>query len=279
MSSKTACSSDLNAMRKMIFPGMDPYLENPSLWPGIHNRFIVYLADHMQPLLGERYIAAVEGRVYVEGSSRQMIPDVWVRESGSPPSSRPTAVLAAPDAPVIVRAHSIEINEAYLTILDRNSHLEVVTVLELISPSNKHSGSGHTEYLAKQHEVLQSQSHLVEIDLLRLSRHVAAVPEYLCQTQGSYDYLISVNRAQEVRDTFELYFCQLRKQLPRIGIPLSSGDPDLILDLQAVLDKTYETGDYRRIVNYGRPCIPPLSPEDQAWANQLIAEAKAKTET
>jgi Protein of unknown function (DUF4058) len=28
----------------MIFPGMDPYLEDPKLWPGLHSRMVVYLA-------------------------------------------------------------------------------------------------------------------------------------------------------------------------------------------------------------------------------------------
>ncbi len=48
----------------MIFPGMDPYLEDPAFWPGVHNRVIVYLADHLQPKLGSRYIATIEERVY-----------------------------------------------------------------------------------------------------------------------------------------------------------------------------------------------------------------------
>jgi len=38
----------------MIFPGMDPYLENPQLWPGVHTRLIVYLADQLQLLLPAR---------------------------------------------------------------------------------------------------------------------------------------------------------------------------------------------------------------------------------
>ncbi len=51
----------------MIFPGMDPYLENPAVFPGIHTRMIVYMADLMVPLLRPRYIASTGERVYVEG--------------------------------------------------------------------------------------------------------------------------------------------------------------------------------------------------------------------
>ena len=32
----------------MIFPGMDPYLEDPRVWPGVHSRMVVYIADHLQ---------------------------------------------------------------------------------------------------------------------------------------------------------------------------------------------------------------------------------------
>ena len=46
--------------------------------------------------------------------------------------------------------------------------MEVVTVLETLSPANKRpGGDGRREYLKKREEVLQSPSHLVEIDLLR----------------------------------------------------------------------------------------------------------------
>ncbi|MEH2128789.1 DUF4058 family protein [Nostoc sp.] len=28
------------------FPGMNPYLEEPELWPGVHGRLIVAMSDH-----------------------------------------------------------------------------------------------------------------------------------------------------------------------------------------------------------------------------------------
>jgi hypothetical protein len=51
----------------MRFPGMDPYLEHPSLWPGVHARLIVYLGDLIQSQVKPRYVAAVEQRVFIEG--------------------------------------------------------------------------------------------------------------------------------------------------------------------------------------------------------------------
>ena len=63
-----------------VFPGMDPYLEDPRIWAGVHSRFIVYLADQLQPLIRPRYIAAVEERVFVQGpEQREIIPDILLK--------------------------------------------------------------------------------------------------------------------------------------------------------------------------------------------------------
>ena len=252
----------------MIFPGMDPYLEDPQIWPGVHNRFVVYLADQLQPSLRPRYVAAVEERVYLEGPNREIIPDVWLRQAQH--GSSGAVALADEDAPILVEVEPLEIHESYITILDRQSGQRVVTVIEVVSPANKYAGPGRESYLAKQREVRCSNAHLVGIDLLRTGPHVVAVPEYKARGKGFYDYLISVNRAIRARTGFELYLRGLRERLPRIKVPLAEPDPDVQLDLQAVLNHTYEQGSYRDRLNYQVPCKPALSPADQAWAGELI---------
>ncbi|WP_152052604.1 DUF4058 family protein [Tautonia marina] len=256
----------------MIFPGMDPYLEHPGLWPGIHNEFIVYLRDQIQPALGPRYLAATETRVFIEGGDRVIVPDAFVRRTSTsaPRVTQGSVAVAEDDAPVIVRADPIEISESYLTILDRTAGQKIVTVIELLSPSNKRGGAGRKAYQRKQREVLRSDTHLIEIDLLRTGRHTVAVPKGLAQPRGPYDYLICVNRAKRPRDEFELYPRSLRRPLPTISVPLAKGDPDLRVPLQPVLDHTYNAGSYRERIAYDRPCVPPLSDDDQAWADALI---------
>jgi len=103
---------------------------------------------------------------------------------------------------------------------------------------------------------------------------VLAVPEVKARAKGYYDYLISVNRAARSRGLFELYLRGIRQRLPRINIPLATGDPDVKLDLQAVLEHTYEAGSYGDRLNYDTACNPPLSPADAAWARELIVKAK-----
>jgi hypothetical protein len=62
--------------------------------------------------------------------------------------------------------------------------------------------------------------------------------------------------------------------LSRIRVPLADGDPNVVLDVQAVVSQTYEAGSYRERLRYDQPCIPPLLAEDQAWADELIRAAQ-----
>ncbi len=232
-------------------------------------------------MLGRRYITAVEERVYLEGPEREIVPDVWIRprRSGSPAPdiASPESAVAVLDEekPLFFKASGLEIRESYITILDRHSNQKVVTVIELVSPANKYAGPGRRAYTIKRcREVLMSDAHLVEIDLLRMGPHVVSVPEYGSRGQaGAYDYLVCINRAGELRDEFEFYPCWLRRKLPRIGIPLAGDDPDVLLGLQGVLVQTYDAASFRDRIDYLKPCLPPLSPDDQTWADQLIQQA------
>lgn len=258
----------------MMFPGMDPYLEQPQLWPDVHASFMVYLREYLRPLLHPRYIVSIEARVFVEGSDLEhgMIPDASIRHARPEPSQGSVVLLEA-DPMVEVVALPLEIEETYLTIRHRQAQQQIVTVLELVSPTNKYAGPGRDSYITKQREVRRSTAHLVEIDLLRHGPHVLAVPEELVHQQQPYDYLVCVNRAAAWRGRFQLYPRRLRDRLPRIRLPLTVPDPDVVLDLQAVLVRTYEAGGYEDVLDYSAPCVPPLSAEDQRWADALIRES------
>ena len=266
----------------MIFPGMDPYLEDPQIWPGVHAALIVYIRDQLQPLLRPRYIAAIEERVFVEGPDRQIIPDVWItRRAVQRPDSAvavTAAAVAEADQPVIVQVPNVEVHETFIEIVDRQTGQQIVTVIEVVSPANKYPGPGRESYIAKQREVFGSQAHFVEIDLLRAGNHVLAVPEWVARGGNAYDYLICINRAQGQRDVFDLYPRSVRDNLPRIRIPLAGNDPDVPLDLQAAMSQVYEAGSYRDRINYEAGCRPPLNAGDLAWVDdQLRCELKTDT--
>lgn len=258
----------------MIFPGMDPWLEAPLAWRSVHSRLVVYLADQLQSKLGDRYLADVEDRVYVEGPDRDIIPDVTLRQQRTVIAGHALAVADA-DAPDIEQVPELQVHETYVAILDLRENRTVVTVIEVLSPTNKYAGPGRDSYLDKQQQVRQSTTHLIEIDLLRAGPHVLAVPEWVARRRGPYAYLTCVNRAQGRRAHFELYRRRLQERLPRIQVPLAAGDADVALDVQAAVAQVYAAGQYLTHLNYGTPCVPPLSAEEHAWAVQLIQQARS----
>src|SRR5581483_6545142 len=148
----------------MIFPGMDPYLENPAIWPGVHASLIVYIRDQLQPLLQPKYWATIEERVFVEApTARDFVPDVHVKHRRPGPVGSTTAMLE-PDVAELIETAGLEIRERFIEIVAKRNGRKVVTVLEGLSPYNKATGPGRDAYLAKQAEVVASDAHLVEID-------------------------------------------------------------------------------------------------------------------
>ncbi len=248
------------------FPGMDPYLEHPVLWEGVHARMVVAVANRLQPLLDPRYVATVEERVYIEGPQRR-IPDVWIqrtREEGNVAVAEPRQSGA-----VIVEVEALEVHESRIEILDAYNDMKLVTLIELLSPTNKSPGPGRESYLQKQQEILDRDCHLVEIDLLRRGDHVLAVPEWKLDELQGHAYLACVCRWPR-RTRYELYPTPLRDPLPEIAVPLVDPDPDVFLPLQDVFTQVYDEGRYARRVRYDEPCEPQLDAEDQAWANELL---------
>jgi len=83
-------------------------------------------------------------------------------------------------------------------------------------------------------------------------------------------------RAEGERNEFDLYPRTLKQRLPKIAIPLAGDDPDVVLDVQAVLEQTYEDGCYADRIDYQAPCIPPLTRSEKAWAKRLIDKTNGK---
>jgi hypothetical protein len=260
------------------FPGMDPYLEHPALWPGFHSGLMNWMSHQLSPLLRPRYIVTVEDRVFIDRSEQVRIPDLWIqkaRENGGPGPARP----AAQASPVIVEVETLpeeelEVHEHYMEILDRYRDMKVVTTIEVLSPTNKAAGEGRTAYLAKPRQVRSSESHLVEIDLLRTGQHTVNVPAVELQKYAPFNYLICTTRYPE-RRRFEVYSFELRERIPDVAVPLEEGDPHVILDIQSALEQVYEDRSYMLRVRYDEPCDPPLAPAAQEWAHERWRAYKA----
>ncbi len=256
---------------------MDPYLENPARWRGFHSFFIVQLAGELNSVLPQTYVAVVEERVYVLPPARSIYPDAMIVKDRETAGSRVRASTLTrdrvADMPEIVSVWPDTVRERYVEIRAVGEPETVVAVIELLSPSNKAANSlGRREYWQKQEEVLQSQIHLLEIDLLRTGEHTVAVPKESIEMYGTWDYLISLHDANRPQD-FSFWRCSLRDNLPCVAIPLHGEFTDAIVDLQYVLNETFDRGRYEQRIDYREDPMPPLKSEDAQWADALLREA------
>ncbi len=261
------------------FPGMDPHIENQE-WEDFHARYNTAISDALAPAVEPRYIVRVERRVYVEhplgGSDQEDVrwADVAVLASDSQGG---VATLTGPAAvgtiaPVeCVLPMPQERRETYLVIRERET-MEVVTVIETLSPANKRtSGDGREQYLNKRNEVLTSRSHLIELDLLRGG---SRLPTTTPRPRGDYYAIVS---RRPTRPRAEIYAWTLRDRLPAIAVPLKRGDPEASLDLQSVFTTVYARARYDLSINYRAPLAPPLDEADVAWARELIDRGAVTT--
>src|SRR4051812_11731434 len=216
------------------FPGMDPYLEHPALWPDVHNRLIAAIADAITPLVAPRYYVGLERRAY------QLKPDDMaligiadiaviaprVPETAGPLAPAGVAVLEV-EVPMVV-----EIGENFLEVHEVGSGT-LVTVLELLSPVNKLHGPGRQDYERKREQIFRSRTNLVEVDLL-----CAGEPMPVVRRRVRSDYRILVSRGAQ-RPRAQLYAFGLRQPIPTFPLPLLPGDDEPPVDLGAILHALY----------------------------------------
>src|SRR5438309_144192 len=158
-----------------------------------------------------------------------------------------------------------EVTERYLEIRTVPEQ-QVITVIEISSPSNKLTREGRAQYEGKRLKVLGSSTHLVEIDLLR-SGH-----PFPMKAPGSNDYRIVISRSQH-RPRADIYLFAVRDLIPAFPIPLRPGETAPTLLLNHILHELYDQGGYDLIIDYRQPPQPPLSAGDAAWARQLVAQS------
>jgi hypothetical protein len=249
------------------FPGMNPYLEHEDAWHNFHEQFPTAVIEALNPQMGDRYFLKMDEHVFIHDrpeNGRRVLgkPDVFLGR-GTPPSPEPPrphgGTLTAPRQVVLPIPERV--TESFVEIRDRRTR-RLVTIIELLSPSNKSPGEDREQYLQKRGTILTSHTHLVEIDLLRGHGRMPMAEEVPC------DYCVLVSR-YPARPRADLWPIHLRDPLPCIPIPLLDDDPDATLDLQGILHTLYDRMGYARFMYETEP-DPPLPPQDAAWARSLI---------
>jgi hypothetical protein len=249
------------------FPGMDPYLEYPSLWPDVHNRLIAALADDLSERVAPRYYVGLERRTYLLKADDLVFigrPDIAVASTTdvsvlvSQPVATSVTVLEV-DVPM-----QDEVSENFLEIHDVKTG-KLITVLELLSPVNKLHRQGREEYERKRGYVFRSWTNLVEIDLLR-----AGEPMPVVGAEVQSDYRILVSRGTQ-RPRASLIVFTLRQPIPVFTLPLLPGDDEPEVALNRILHALYRRARFDLRLDYTQPPVPPLAEANAAWAQELIA--------
>lgn len=260
------------------FPGMDPWLENPALWSGFHARFIVAIGAGLTQLLPLGYYADLEQHVWLEDDDGDhepfAYPDGYIAERNATHTPSPTfgeGVATVPDTEVTLPKPRKKKAHKFVKIVDQPGN-RVVTILEVLSPSNKDAGADREAYLSKRGEIMLSGTNLVELDLLRGGERIPLGRP----TPPQGDYYALVSRADRFPKA-SVWSFTVRDPLPRLPIPLKPQDGVIVLDLRFCLNRAYEDGGYGRRIDYTEtPAIALRSP-DATWAHQVIAEQHPQT--
>ena len=145
---------------------------------------------------------------------------------------------------------------------------EVVTVVEVLSPTNKRPGEGRRQYIRKREAIVAGLVNLVEIDLLRQWE-----PMPLETPPPASDYRILVCRGVESPGAL-LYPFMAPQRVPRFTLPLLSEDEEYApeVDLGAIVDRLHHTARYNREARYDEPPPEPaFEGEMGEWVKERVA--------
>ena len=263
-------------MIKSPFPGMDPYLEARHIWPDVHTRLMTIFARYLSPHLAPKYTAELETELIID----EIFPSIpgTNLKTGYAAVTITEPTVDAPYAGSVVDVASVPIQLTVpmdvetrlvsLHIRHRESD-QIVTVIELLSPVNKRTGDGRAKYLTKRANYLNSNVHLVEIDLLRAHSRMPFGGNLDMLKQIDYLVMVSLNYRRPACDAWPLHLADL---LPTIPIPLRHPDPSVMLNLQTALLTAYDEARYDLRVDYSQPPpFPSLSKADSSWVKNLLS--------
>jgi hypothetical protein len=158
-----------------------------------------------------------------------------------------------------------EVRETQIRIL-HVSDRSVVTVLELLSPSNK-VNSGFYDYLDKRIKLQAQPIHLIELDFLLGGQRLP-----MRRPLPAGDYYALIARAER-RPDCDVYAWSVHHPLPQIPVPLKPPDRDISINLAELYATAFERGSYARVLDYQAPLQVPLASEDRAWAEDVARTA------
>ena len=255
------------------FPGFDPYLELPPFWGDFAPTLLASIRNQLLDRLLPDYDVRMEEYLMLTSEEGERLhrlePDITISTPHwwSDGSGGATAVIE-PATSEMEYPETERQTQRHLQIIHQATERDV-TVLELLSPTNKAPGQegGQGEYLKKRTEFLVSGCNLMELDLLRGGRRLP-----MSKPLPPGDYFALVGRVHR-EPRCQVFGWPLRAKLPSIPVPLLPDDPEATLDLDAAFATAYEPSHYPRRLPYRMPLVPPPSDRDAGWIREGLVAA------
>lgn len=262
------------------FPGMDPYIEQPSLWGDFHNDLAGEIRSALNQVIRPDYFARLIPYVTYEtiaiGQREQTYPDVSVFQ---PKSEVASAAMGRRYATTMVMESVSVESEVEVDFPLRLQSIEVhsvvngrlVTVIEILSPVNKCPGhEAYAAYQRKRRQILNSNEvHLLELDFLRGGQRPP-----LAKPVPAASYYVMLSRTNR-RPKVQVWPIQLSDELPVVPVPLLAPDDDAMLDLGQAVASVYERGAYDLQLDYrAEPPPPKLAEQEALWVTELLASIR-----
>jgi Protein of unknown function (DUF4058) len=222
------------------FPGMDPYLESPALWPGFQQQFVTCLYQLLLPNLADRYNPRPVRRTYH------------------------TEIVLFTS---IIREEHVE---SFVEVR-RRTDSRLVTLIDVVSPANKTTAEGRAAYLAQRRLAQNAGANLVEIDLVLQGKPTLDFP----RDGLDCDYTVTVARADRP-DRYDVYPITLREKLKKVKLPLGPEDGDRPLDLQNVFARCYDQSGYAKQIDYAADLPVPVPEDTRKWVDALLRQLKLR---
>jgi hypothetical protein len=243
---------------------MDPYIETSRLWGDFHDDLIAEIKHALAAVLPERYFVRTDTRSYLEVD--------YGEDESKPPL--PDAVVGPRENSGSVECEAFRVDryrENFVEIREAGGEERLVTCIEALSPSNKRPDTeGWNLFWLKRRTLLLGAANFVEIDLLRGGTRMPMLTPW---PTSPYYMLLCRRRRAPYCTAWPAGF---RERLPVVPVPLDDPDPDIMLDIQPMVEAIYERSRYARSIDYTKELAPPLAAEDVAWVAELLKKGQAQ---
>jgi len=253
------------------FPGMDPYIEDRLIWSDFHNGLADELRADLNRKIRPNYFAALTPHMTYEAieisTSKLHGVRLDIAVLQSDPHAVATSATAVMDPPQAQSSTGFELPLELMSVEVRQVGSDrLITAIEILSPVNKQrTHEARIDYLRKRRDLIRSQTHFIEIDLLRGGERTPLDPPV-----DLASYYVSLSRVDS-RPRLDVWTIQLDSRLPRIPVPLDEGDPDVVVNLGELVASVYERGGYDARIDYAQPVpSPALSVSEAQTVSKIL---------